>query len=73
MMRSFVLRIRTDALADRRLVGRIEAVETGDGAPIRNADELLDFLFCNDDPSGTPGFDGEELVRKETRCHTHGS
>jgi hypothetical protein len=44
-MRSYVLRVAADALAERRVVGRIEAVETGDGAPICSADELLEFLY----------------------------
>jgi hypothetical protein len=40
-----VLRVATDALAERRVVGRIEAVETGEATQIRSSEALLEFLY----------------------------
>jgi hypothetical protein len=46
---SFVLRLVTEALDDLRIVGRIEAVETGEAVPIRSAEDLLRFLYAHGD------------------------
>ncbi len=45
MMRSYVLRVAAEALADRRVVGHVEAVETGESTSIRSSDDLLEFLY----------------------------
>jgi hypothetical protein len=43
---SFVLRLVPDALTQRRIVGRIESVETGEQASIQDAEELIGFLHA---------------------------
>ncbi len=44
---SFVLKLVSDALCQRRIVGRIESVESGEQASVRNADELIGFLHAH--------------------------
>ena len=55
---SFLLRLVPSALAKARIVGRIEAVETGVTVPIRSADDLVAFLLSCAPSSGTGGADG---------------
>jgi hypothetical protein len=45
MPTAFVLKLVGGALSQRRIVGRIETVETGEQAVVRNAGELIDFLY----------------------------
>lgn len=40
----YVVRLVTDALADGRIVGEVEDVESGGTRIIRNAEELVGFL-----------------------------
>jgi hypothetical protein len=59
---SFVLRLLPEALARSRIVGRVEVVDTGEQFMVRDADELIGFLFTrgiaaasvpkNEKPSG---------------------
>jgi hypothetical protein len=44
---SFVLRLVPDALAERRIAGRIEVVATGEQTGIHDSDELLEFLYTH--------------------------
>ncbi len=44
MLSSFLLRLVPEALAERRIAGRVEAVESGEAASVRSADELIAFL-----------------------------
>jgi hypothetical protein len=41
---SFVLRLVPSALAEARIVGQVQEVETGLTVQLRNADELIAFL-----------------------------
>lgn len=45
VLSSFVLRLAPEALADGRIAGRVEVVETGEAASLRSADELVAFLY----------------------------
>jgi hypothetical protein len=42
---SYVVRLMPEPLADGRLVGEVEAVETGERWRIRDADDLLSVLI----------------------------
>ena len=44
MVSVYVLRLRPEDLAEGRIVGQAEHVASGDNAPIRSADELVDLL-----------------------------
>ena len=45
MVISYVLRLRSDDLADGRFVGEIEAIATRRKAPVRNADQITAFVL----------------------------
>lgn len=45
MTQTFVLRLVADALADGRIAGRVEAVESGDMTAVAEAGELVAFLL----------------------------
>ena len=47
MTQSFVLRLVPSALAESRIVGQVQVVETGETAQLRNADELIAFLLSS--------------------------
>jgi hypothetical protein len=47
---SFVLKLVPDALSEGRIVGRIEAVGTGEQAHLRSAEELIEFLHSQARP-----------------------
>jgi hypothetical protein len=44
LVRSFVLRLLDDQLRDGRVVGRVQDVESGSEAVVRDVEELLTFL-----------------------------
>ncbi len=46
MIQSFVLRLVAEPLADGRIAGHVEAVESGRTQAITNGDELLAFLIA---------------------------
>ncbi|HEY1733421.1 MAG TPA: hypothetical protein VGG23_03155 [Acidimicrobiales bacterium] len=45
MVISYVLRLRSDDLANGRFVGEIEAVATRRKGPVRNADQITVFVL----------------------------
>lgn len=42
---SFVLRLADQSLADRRIAGQVEVVQTGEQATVRTSGELIAFLY----------------------------
>jgi len=53
---SFVLRLAPSALAESKIVGQAREVETGETAQLRNAEDLLSFLFVHSgDRDNGPG------------------
>ena len=46
MLLSFVLRLVPGELLERRIVGRVEVVETGEQASVHDLDELIRFLYA---------------------------
>jgi hypothetical protein len=42
---AFVVRLMSEALSNREITGRIEAVQTGEQAAVRTADELIAFMY----------------------------
>ena len=56
MTLSFVLRLVPSALSEGRIAGQAQAVENGETAQLRNADELIAFLLAagHKEPLGTP-------------------
>lgn len=44
---AFMLKLVDQALAERRIVGRIEVVQTGEASVIRDASELIAFLLTS--------------------------
>jgi hypothetical protein len=62
VLASFVLRLVPEALAQRRIVGRVEAVSSGQATPIRSAEELIGFLYgsaATDDQQAAIDVSGE--------------
>ncbi|MBV9603492.1 MAG: hypothetical protein JO027_00220 [Solirubrobacterales bacterium] len=45
MLASFVLRLDPEALAQRQIIGRAEAVWSAQETAIRSAEELISFLY----------------------------
>jgi hypothetical protein len=44
---SFVLRLVPTALAESKIVGQVQEVETGEVGQLRNAEELITFLLTH--------------------------
>ena len=42
---SFVLKLMPEELSAHRIAGRVEVVETGEQATVRNSEELIGFLY----------------------------
>jgi hypothetical protein len=51
VLATFILRLIPSALLEGGFVGRVECVETGEGATCRHLDELLSFLRAQLDPA----------------------
>jgi hypothetical protein len=53
---SFVLRLVPSALAESKIVGQVQEVETGETAQFRSAEDLISFLlFCKGARDNLPG------------------
>lgn len=60
MLCSFLLRLVPEALADERIAGRVEVVETGEVASVRSAEELIAFISGHGPGRGTEGLAGDD-------------
>jgi hypothetical protein len=52
LLSSFVLRLVPEALAQQRIAGRVEAVDTGQAVAVRSSEELIAFLYGSADGGG---------------------
>jgi len=57
---SFVLRLVPAALAESKIVGQVQEVETGLTAQLRSADELIAFLVTRTHPAAPGSTDQQE-------------
>ena len=70
MLLSYVLRLVPSALAEGRLAGTVQAVETGDTTAFRSVEELLAALLPEQSTGADPVIDLRDVSRRPSGDRT---